>query len=250
MRKRICYMGDGRLDGAASYLAGIMTHSGLAFDYTPNDQRPPATLTSDPYSLYVVSDYPAARFGAGAMAGVAKCVEQGSGLVMIGGWESFFGCSGEYHKSPLAEVLSVVMEQSDDRRNFAQPCLINKVADHPILDGLPWDAPPGIGGLNAVTAKPNAQTILTAVQFSVGQAGGQFQFNRVGEWPLLVVGQYGRGRTAALATDVAPHWVGGLVDWGDQRVVQDVPGGFTIDVGNWYARFFRNLLVWAGQFSE
>ncbi len=32
----------------------------------------------------------------------------------------------------------------------------------------------------------------------------------------LVVGQHGRGRTAALATDVAPHWVGGLVDWGDR----------------------------------
>jgi hypothetical protein len=28
-----------------------------------------------------------------------------------------------------------------------------------------------------------------------------------------------------------------------------VAGGFTIDVGNWYARFFRNLLVWAGQFG-
>ena len=62
--------------------------------------------------------------------------------------------------------------------------------------------------------------------------------------PLLIVGRHGRGRTAALATDVAPHWVGGLVDRGQQRVVQDVPGGFTIDVGDCYARFFRNLLVW------
>ena len=61
-----------------------------------------------------------------------------------------------------------------------------------------------------------------------------------------MVGEHGRGRTAALATDVAPHWVGGLVDWGDQRVVQDVGGG-SIDVGNWYARFFRNLLVWTGR---
>ena len=64
----------------------------------------------------------------------------------------------------------------------------------------------------------------------------------------MVVGQHGKGRTAALATDVAPHWVGGLVDWGDRRVVQDVAGGF-IDVGNWYAQFFRNLLVWTGQLT-
>jgi uncharacterized membrane protein len=249
MRKRICYMGDTRLAGAASYLVGIMTHSGLPFDYVPSDQSPPATLGSDPYALYVVSDYPAARFGTAAMADIAGCVAQGAGLVMIGGWESYFGCLGEYHRSPLADVLPVVMQQADDRRNYAQPCLINKVADHPILDGLPWDEPPGIGGLNAFTAKPGAQTVLTAVRFSVRRAGGQFQFARGEELPLLVVGQHGRGSTAALATDVAPHWVGGLVDWGDQRVVQDVAGGFTIDVGNWYARFFRNLLVWAGQFG-
>jgi hypothetical protein len=248
MTKKICYMGDIRLMGAASYLAGIMTHAGLAFDYVPSDQPPPSGLASDPYSLYVVSDYPVARFGASAMNDVAGSVERGAGLVMIGGWESFFGCAGEYHHSPLAKVLPVVMQQADDRRNFAQPCLINKTADHPILEGLPWDQPPGIGGLNAITAKPNAQTLLTAVRFSARQAGGQFQFTRGDEIPLLVVGQYGRGRTAALATDVAPHWVGGLVDWGDQRVIQDVAGGFTIDVGNWYARFFRNLLVWAAQF--
>jgi hypothetical protein len=78
------------------------------------------------------------------------------------------------------------------------------------------------------------------------EGSGNFEFSPGAESPLLVVGEYGRGRTAALATDVAPHWVGGLVDWGDQRVVQQVGAGF-IDVGNWYARFFRNLLVWTGR---
>jgi len=75
---------------------------------------------------------------------------------------------------------------------------------------------------------------------------GDFQFTRGEESPLLVVGQYGRGRVAALATDVAPHWVGGFVDWGDRRITQDVGGGF-VEIGNWYAGFFRNLLVWTGQ---
>jgi hypothetical protein len=28
-----------------------------------------------------------------------------------------------------------------------------------------------------------------------------------------------------------------------------VEGGF-IDVGNWYAQFFRNLLAWTGRFDE
>lgn len=247
MRKRICYLGDTCLMGAGSYLAGIMTHYGLPFHYVPSDEPPPATICSDPYSLYVLSDYPAARFGAEALAGVSRYVAQGSGLVMIGGWESYCGCGGDYHKSPLVEVLPVVMQQADDRRNFAQPCLVNKVADHPILDDLPWEKPPAIGGLNFIEPKPNAKTVLTAVPFSVRCASGQFQFARGEELPLLVVGQHGLGRTAALATDVAPHWVGGLVDWGDGRIVQDVVGGFAIEVGNWYAQFFRNLLAWAGQ---
>ena len=99
-----------------------------------------------------------------------------------------------------------MMQSGDDRRNFAQPCLIDKVADHPILDGLPWDQPPGIGGFNAVTAKPGAETLLAAAQFSVSASARRPVpvHAAATELPLLVVGQHGRGRTAALATDVAP----------------------------------------------
>jgi uncharacterized membrane protein len=245
MRGKICYLGDDHLNGAAAvYLAGIMLHYDLPFDHVRSDESPPADFSREPYDLYVVSDYPAARWDAATMTYVADAVRQGSGLVMLGGWESYFGRLGEYHQSPLADVLPVTMEQADDRRNCAQPCLIRKVADHPILNDVPWDQPPGIGGFNAFAPKADSQTLLTSVRFSVHQADGDFQFTRGQESPLLVVGQYGRGRTAALATDVAPHWVGGFVDWGNQRVTQNVGEGF-IEVGNWYARFFRNLLVWA-----
>ena len=159
---------------------------------------------------------------------------------MLGGWESFFGRAGEYHQSPLAEVLPVVMQSADDRHNCAQPCLIHKVAEHPILEGLPWDQPPGIGGFNVVTAKPDAETLLTCVEFSVRRTEAsvhEFTAASSGRcWSSggTAVGADGRGRTAALATDVAPHWVGGLVDWGDRRVVQDVAGE-CVEVGNWYA---------------
>ena len=286
MLQRTCYLGDDDLGSAAIYLAGLMTHFGLPLDHVPSSRPPDAAFAARRYALYVVSDYPAARFRSGELEHVAACVQAGSGLAMLGGWESFHGRLGEYHRSPLAEVLPVEMASADDRRNCAQPCLIRQVAAHPILEGLPWDRPPGIGGFNAFTARPAAQTLLTAVQFEVrrvrtdslalggrGQGEGDgrealtsilnspltpdpspaneegrgaFAFSPVAESPLLVVGEYGCGRTAALATDVAPHWVGGLVDWGDQRVVQNVGSGF-IDVGNWYARFFRNLLVWTGR---
>jgi uncharacterized membrane protein len=246
MSARVCYLGDGSLAGAASYLAAIMLHHGVAFNHVPSDSAPPASFAIEPYALYVVSDYPANRLGTAGMARMSDRVQQGAGLLMIGGWESFFGRLGEYHQSPLAEILPVTMETSDDRRNCAQPCLIYTAAEHPILDGLPWDEPPGIGGFNAFTPKPGTQTLLNSVQFAVRRTASGVQFTPGETSPLLVVGECGRGRAAALATDVAPHWVGGLVDWGDRRVVQEVAGD-RVEIGNWYARFFGNLLVWTGQ---
>ncbi|MGO8748209.1 MAG: glutamine amidotransferase [Thermoguttaceae bacterium] len=243
MRERICYLGDDHLGGAAAYLAGIMTHFGLPFDHVASSESPPADMLTETYRLYVLSDYPAGRFQLGRMDDLAGRVRDGSGLLMIGGWESFHGRAGEYHGTRLADVLPVEMLDADDRRNCAQPCLVRKIADHPILDELPWDVPPGIGGFNAFSARPGSQTLLTAVQCSVQNRQGSFELTPRAESPLLVVGEYGRGRTAALATDVAPHWVGGLVDWGDQRLFQEVGAGF-IEVGNWYAEFFRNLLQW------
>lgn len=245
MPGRICYLGDDHLQGAAAYLSGVMLHHGLAHDHVPSAAAPPPGFLAAPYALYVVSDYPAASFGAAAMEHVVRRVGEGSGLLMLGGWESFHGRLGEYHRSPLAVALPVTMANADDRRNSAQPCLIDKVADHPVLADLPWDEPPCIGGYNAVTAKPGSETLLRAVRYHVRRVADGFDFEREATAPLLVVGHHGRGRTAALATDAAPHWVGGLVDWGDGRVVQDVAGAF-IEVGNWYARFFRNLLAWTG----
>jgi uncharacterized membrane protein len=240
-------LGDDDLGGAAAYLAGVMAQAEIPFDHVPSAQAPGDSFLTQSYSAYVLSDYPAARWNAEQIAHLLACVQRGSGLAMLGGWESFHGRLGEYHQSPLAEALPVVLAEADDRRNCAQPCLIDKQVDHPILAGLPWDNPPTIGGYNALRAKPEAQTLLAGVPFTVNKSGGTFRFIRRGEVrgevPLLVVGSYGAGRTAALATDVAPHWVGGWVDWGDKRITQAIGSGF-IEVGNCYARFFRNLVMW------
>jgi uncharacterized membrane protein len=246
MLQRICYLGDDTLQGAAGYLAGIMSHFGLRYDHVASTASLDGDFVSRQYALYVVSDYPAAQFRDRQMEHIVRCVDGGSGLVMFGGWESYFGRLGEYNRSPLAEVLPVRMLDRDDRRNAAQPCLVEKVREHPILEGLPWDQPPGIGGYNALSPKPDAQTLLRCVRFSVRSKGGDVEFVRGESAPLLVIGTSGKGRTAALATDVAPHWVGGLVDWGDRRIAQEIPGGF-VEIGNWYAEFFKNLLMWTGR---
>ena len=73
---------------------------------------------------------------------------------------------------------------------------------------------------------------------------------------MLVTGKYGQGRTAALATDLAPHWVGPLVDWGTEnhpspscggRVAAQAGGGSDVEVGSHYAQFVYQLLAWTGR---
>jgi uncharacterized membrane protein len=63
---------------------------------------------------------------------------------------------------------------------------------------------------------------------------------------LLALGGCGDGRTAAFASDVAPHWVGGFVDWGVERITRTVAGG-EVEVGGFYAAFFANLIRWTGR---
>jgi hypothetical protein len=250
MKTPILYAGDTSLRGAAAYLGGILAHARLNFDYVASESPLSAAMHSAEHSLYIISDYPVKNLRESDFERIVERVRAGAGLLMIGGWESFQGCGHGYRGTPLAEVLPVEMSASDDRVNSAQPCLVEKLRDHPIVDGLPLDRPPGIGGYNRVVAKPDATTILAARHVAVSRDdAGQYAFTMGQASPLLVVGTFGRGRTAAFASDVAPHWVGGLVDWGDRRVAGRArqPDAGEVEVGNWYAQLFTQLAIWTAQ---
>jgi uncharacterized membrane protein len=170
---------------------------------------------------------------------------------MIGGWESFAGEKVEYTHTPLRDVLPVIMQDHDDRMNCSSPCLIEKNAEHVILADLPFDANvTGVGGFNRFAAKENCNTLLSIRRFQVKRDNGQFVFEDNEVIPLLVTGEFGLGRAAAFAGDVAPHWVGGLVDWGDERVKAQADGSIAIEVGNWYAQFFANLVKWVAELDS
>lgn len=243
MNDRIVYAGDSHLGGAAAYLAGVLTHAGLSFDYVPSDRPLRPLLERAEPRLYVFSDYPARNLADADFQRIADDVDGGSGLLMIGGWESFHGAVGEYHESPLAEVLPVRIQTSDDRVNAPQPCVLEKRVGHPILDGLPLAQPPCIGGYNRVTAKSEAEVLLLARHIEV-ERGVDYTFTPGEGAPLLVVGDHGHGRTAAFTSDVAPHWVGGLVDWGAERVTAQAPGANEVEVGSLYAELFTRLVRW------
>lgn len=241
----ILYCGDTSLGAAAGYLAGLLTHRGEAFDYVPGDRPLSNELVEANHPLLILSDYPAARIPLDLQEQLVAHIAAGAGLLMIGGWESFQGAGGGWRDTPLGNILPVEIAETDDRLNFDQPAAVRKVADHPIVDGLPWeDRPPSIGGVNRFTPKPRSTTLLEVDSFALARMAGQWRFDVAATHPLLVIGQHGRGCTAAIATDVAPHWVGGFVDWGPGRVSAQAPGADPIEVGNLYARFWRQLLTW------
>jgi len=244
---KFLYFGDDDMTRAAAYLCGIMIHADLSFERVDSTQSPSDALLQEPYNAFILSDYPRERFQPGQLETIRNAVNNGTGLVMFGGWESYYGLLGEYHDTVLADVLPVTMLRADDRRNFSQGVLLSPVQPHPILDHLPWETPPLVGGLNELTAKPDAKVLLNGLPLSIQKNGSQFDFGLDPQtYPMLVIGEYGKGRTAALATDVAPHWVGGLVDWGQSRITQLLPNGGFVEIGSDYAQFFAQLLRWVG----
>ncbi len=246
----VLYLGDTVLSGAAAYLAGLMTAFGIGYDYLPSDQDLSSEMASERRKLFILSDYPSSRMLPAVQEIVLKQVhDHAAGLLMIGGWESFHGHGGDWDAAPLGDALPVELSREDDRINCDQPALVLASEAHEITGELPWASrPPTIGGFNRVVAKPGSATLLLVQRFQAIFDAGRFQFTPQEQDPLLVIGAHGFGLTAALTTDLAPHWVGGFVDWGDaERVTAQAPGSWQIEVGNLYSQFVANLLTWTGQ---
>jgi hypothetical protein len=247
--KHVLYLGDTSLSGAAAYLAGLMSAFGIGYEYLPSNQSLSPRVASSPRKLFVLSDYPSSMMIEDAQEQLLQQVRNGAGLLMIGGWESFHGHGGNWDGTAIGQALPVEISSEDDRINCDQPALLMKTTDHEIVAELPWNArPPTVGGFNRVISRPGSETLILVQLFQAIFDAKRFEFRAGDQDPMLVIGVHGAGRTAALATDLAPHWVGGLVDWGDgERVTAQAPGSWQIEVGNFYAQLVVNLLSWTGQ---
>jgi uncharacterized membrane protein len=125
------------------------------------------------------------------LASIEEYVRDGGGLLMIGGYLSFAGIEGKarYHDTPIETALPVTISPHDDRAEHPegiQPMVTEP--GHPVLDGVPPDWPPLLG-YNRLAATSAAQVLV-----------------RCEADPLLAVGRHGEGRSAAFASDCAPHW--------------------------------------------
>lgn len=131
---------------------------------------------------------------------------------MIGGYLSFSGIDGRarYQSTSIADVLPVTMQDGDDRVELPQGVTPQvDLPEHPVLQGLsdPW---PQFLGYNRLRPASSGSVIA-----------------RAGEDAFLAVGAFGRGRSAAFASDCGPHWgPRAFVEWAH------------------YGRFWTNLVHW------
>jgi uncharacterized membrane protein len=238
-KKDVLYCGDRELTSGAAYLGGIMAYSDISFDHVPMHEAMPEDMVDRGYKLFLLSDYPSENIPPKAAEKMITKVEQGASLLMIGGWESFHGLVGNYHTSALSRVLPVTCMEEDDRVNYCQGLIPEVTTANEITGDLPWSEPFIFCGYNRVSTKADSTVILSLRKLDI--AGSQVSIAEE-RMPMLVVGTFGAGRTGALTTDVAPHWSGGMVDWGKKRIKAQAPGGIGIEVGSDYAGFLRNLV--------
>jgi uncharacterized membrane protein len=238
---KVLYAGDSPVGGPANYLLGILKFLRADYVHLPPAEVLRPQLFKRNFDAIVLSDYSKKQVPAASEKLIRDQVRSGTGLLMVGGWGSFSGPFGRWRGSAVERLLPVTCARRDDRVNFPGGALAVVKQNHPVLRSLPFREPPVICGLNRIRPKKGARVVLVArrVLFRSGRP-----FLEVREYPLLVIDSLPGGRVAALATDLAPHWCGGLVDWGKKKKKILIRKGISVEIGDQYVRFVGSLLKW------
>ncbi|MBM7043790.1 glutamine amidotransferase [Rhizobium lusitanum] len=141
----------------------------------------------------------------------------GGGLVMAGGYFSFQGIDGKarWRRTPVEEALPVTCLPYDDRLEIPEGFRADVKKEHPILAGVDGEWPLLLGANEVVVKEQAGVEVLATLP---EDEGGH---------PLLVTGEFGKGRTVAWTSDIGPHWV---------------PNEFVAWPG--YATLWKNILRW------
>jgi len=221
---------DGVVHSEAGHmLKALRSSPEIEVDYIPTSKAQrefPADFSS--YDVVIYSDvgtdtiimyedrFLNCPMGSSRLRALQEFVKRGGGLAGIGGWMSFGGMYGQakWHNTPLEEILPVTCHPWDDRVELSEGMKPNILDhEHPIIKGIDWEAAPVLfSGYNQIEMKPEGKLLA--------------EYN--GD-PIIVVGTYGEGRTMVLASDCAPHWGRGFVDWEDSR-------SFSINFVKWLAK--------------
>ncbi len=160
------------------------------------------------FDIYILGDLDSSALGDAQLQELANAVSDGAGLLTLGGFQAYG--AGGYASSPLADVLPIEMDSSRRRTIHASqpdnpsdqlggPIPIRLARSHPITDlggedpAAVWQQLPPQEGANRLLdpkVAPGVETLLESPN----------------QEPLLVIGRYGRGRTAAIAFDSTYRW--------------------------------------------
>ena len=237
---RILYAGDSRACGPANYLLGVLKWVKAGVVHLPPDRILNSRILSQKFDAFIFSDFPKKNLPAEPEEIILRQVKEGSGLAMIGGWASFSGPLGGWSGSRLESLLPVSCLGKDDRMNFPSGASLELLQRHKIFDSLSFQQAPVICGMNRVIVKRSGRALLNAREIRyknerpfLGKAH-----------PLLIVSKESVSRTAAFTSDFAPHWCGGLVDWGRKALRITVTPKVKIEVGESYVKFISSLIRW------
>lgn len=187
------------------------------------------------FDLIVLQNFEFLPYGIGNyLENIRSYVEGGGGLAMLGGSMSF--SSGGYHGTPVAAALPVELLDPwattplVDAQGFA-PELTAAGKSHPVTalryavtdNVAAWKALPALEGVNLIVG-PRPDATVLAVHPRLKTARGK-------PMPVVVVGDYGKGKSLAITTD-------SLWRWGFVAAAR--PG----DDGRAYTRLWENAIRW------
>lgn len=189
------------------WLREALETEGHNFNFMPGhlvaEQFPHTIEELKQYDVIIISDIGANSFllsnhtfseskvGPNRLQLLHDYVEQGGGLLMVGGYLTFQGIDAKarYKGTPIERCLPVDMLVNDDRVELPEGTTpIVEQSNHAILKDIPKEWPPFLG-YNRLIAKPDADVLVYA-----------------NDDPFLSVTSYGKGRSAAFASDCSPHW--------------------------------------------
>lgn len=242
---KILYAGDSPPGGPANYLLGILKHLKTDFLHLAPSETLRPRILSRRFDAIILSDFSARNVPRASQKIIWEQHGSGAGLIMVGGWGSFSGPLGGWRGSEVEKILPISCLAGDDRTHFPSGALMTLKAKHPMFKKINFTNPPILCGLNKIRPKRDSVTLLSArkIQIKKGGKNPQIALDQK-EYPLLVIGKNSHQRAAALATDLAPHWCGGMVDWGKKSLKLRVTSKIQIEVGDFYVKFVSGLIRW------
>lgn len=187
------------------------------------------------FDLIILQDFEFMPYGIGDyLENIRSYVEGGGGLAMLGGSASF--TSGGYYGTPVASALPVELYGPFDSGPVLDtgkftPQLTDAGVMHPVTslrysaedNVATWKALPQLEGVNLIaSAKPDATVLATHPRLRT-KAGKPM--------PVIVAGDYGKGRSLAVTTDSVWRW----------GFVAAARNG---DNGRQYTKFWENAMRW------